>query len=490
MSRIFANALDCRRLLLAVALAAVTALGFAAQADASQVAAVQAHFMWSKYDHADIVRQMDQAKSMGAGMLRVDVGWSSIEEEGKGQFSSYHLEKLDDVVDQANARGLKLLLTFWQTPCWASSAPASLKQDCSGSWWDRDVQLYPPNNPQDYADALAVLVRRYGDRVAAWEIWNEPNQDDYLKGDDPKGSYAALVRAAYPAAKAADPTTTIVAGSLADADFKWTKALYDRGVKGYFDAWSVHPYSADRSPLDPVGPDYAQNSFVRGVPAVRDAMLSNGDDKPLWLTEFGWSTCNVRDGEPWENCVDPSVQARYLSQAFERMRSWSYVQVGVWFNVEDTGNNDGSRIDNYGLLSSDGRPKPAVSAFRSAASDLDQSLPPGPAPDAATDTTGDTGSGDSAAPPVDRIRLTLRRRGGNVYATGHAPPRVRVQLLAYRYNARRHKFSVKPSYRSRVRADRDGNFLRRLPARLRNGRWRVLARTKTHAVRPASHRLG
>jgi hypothetical protein len=42
---------------------------------------------------------------------------------------------------------------------------------------------------------------------------------------------------------------------------------------------------------------------------------------------------NVRDEAAWRNCVDLDVQARYLREAYAKMREWSYVPVGVWFKL-------------------------------------------------------------------------------------------------------------------------------------------------------------
>ena len=72
-----------------------------------------------------------------------------------------------------------------------------------GAWWDRDVQRYAPVNARDYADALAFLDAPIRRPCGRWEIWNEPNSNTYFKSDDAPADYARIVRAAYPAAKAA-----------------------------------------------------------------------------------------------------------------------------------------------------------------------------------------------------------------------------------------------------------------------------------------------
>jgi hypothetical protein len=129
-------------------------------ASASQTAAVQAHLLWSQYDEADRERQLDRVKAAGVGMVRVDVGWASLEDAGKGRWNDWYLDKVDHVVHAAEERDIEVLFTFWETPCWASTAPASLKGGCEGAWWDRDVQRYPPANADDYADALAFTPTR------------------------------------------------------------------------------------------------------------------------------------------------------------------------------------------------------------------------------------------------------------------------------------------------------------------------------------------
>lgn len=138
------------------------------------------------------------------------------------------------------------------------------------------------------------------------------------------------------------------------------------GVKNRFDGWAIHPCSGDNSPLDRT--PSTENSFIRGVPAVREVLVENGDAEPLWLTEFGWSTCTVRNsGEDWRNCVDERTQAEYLRLAYEQMEKWPYVEAGIWFNLQDWDRDPAERVLHYGLLDYDGNPKLSYAAFASVA---------------------------------------------------------------------------------------------------------------------------
>lgn len=360
----------------AVALAlagAVLALAGARGAAAAEPG-VQAHLLWSEisseltdFSSTSMHRQLNLAKAAGARYVRVDVGWSTLEARGDGAINDRYLARIDRLVRQASARDLELIFTFWTTPCWASSAPARVKRRCRGEWWERDVERYPPEHVSDYADALRFLVKRYRGEVAAWEVWNEPNLRDFFRTREPVTEYARLLKAAYPAAKRAHRGSTVIGGSLAGADADFTRALFGHSVRNRFDAWSIHPYSGDRSPLHPGFGSDVRNSFIRGVPAVRRVLERRGDPEPLWLTEFGWSTCSVRDGESWQNCVSETTQAQYLRLAFEQTTEWAYVDVGVWFNLQDTAADPRARIAHYGLLGYDGSPKPAYGAFAASA---------------------------------------------------------------------------------------------------------------------------
>ena len=442
--------------------AAVVLSVAAAPAAAAPTAGVHAHLLWNGVSSDDVKRELDVIKSSGAGVVRVDVGWSSLEQDGKGKINSWYLKKIDTVVAEAEARGLRLLLTFWETPCWASTAPSSVKQNCEGSWWSRDVQRYPPRDASEYANALAFLVDRYGSRVAAWEVWNEPNLQDFFKSDNPVRDYAALVRAAYPAAKRAHPNAQVIAGALADADFEFTDALFRHGIKDKFDAYSIHPYSGDRSPLDRNEDKYIRYSFVRGVPKVRETLQRNGDAEPLWLTEFGWSTCNVRGQESYKNCVSESTQANYLTKAFSEMATWSYVDAGIVYNHRDRSTDMGDRVDNYGLLRYSGSKKPSFTAFKASATALRSAEPLEP-----------SRSGG------DRPELTLEAKATNdgIVARGSTSPKLAVRIRAYRYSRAHDRFAQRPAHDFRVTARSSGRYrgLIRKSA-LRRGLWKVKAK--------------
>jgi len=185
-----------------------------------------------------------------------------------------------------------------------------------------------------------------------------------------------------------------------------------------------------------------KKSFARGVPKVRETLVRHGERKPIWLTEFGWSTCSTRGAEAWENCVSPSVQASYLRRAFRKMRDWSYVPVGVTFNLEDTSGDRGERLDNYGLLRRDGSPKPAYRAL--------------------TDGARVLGSRTRARAATKQLTVRFLRRGGHAWVTGRLPVGRTVRVKLHRWKTSAPRFSRRISYNRLIRVQQNGRFHHRI----------------------------
>lgn len=358
-------------LLLGVALSAVVALamlGRGTEAGEPMRHGVQLHPLWGDSSVADFDRELDMAKSAGVDTVRVDLSWSSLETAGKGRYSEGYVAKADTFFEHAQKRGVKVIATLWSTPCWASAAPASLKRGCTGKWWERGVHLYAPAKPGDYADAAEWVTRRWGDRMEALEVWNEPNLPISLRSSDPVGTYASILKAAYPRIKAANPNLTVLGGALAFSDGDFLAALYEHGIKGSYDGLSYHPYGEDRDPTRPGRPSEKKYSYQLGSRWIRDVMVAHGDDgADMWQTEVGFSTCTIGTSR-W--CVTESQQTRYTAALFRIAREkMPYVKAVIVYNLRNKGIDRGGREDQFGLLNRDFTPKPAYRGLRQALSE-------------------------------------------------------------------------------------------------------------------------
>ncbi|HEV2998550.1 MAG TPA: hypothetical protein VGX16_05540 [Solirubrobacteraceae bacterium] len=336
---------------------------------------------------AQVDADLATASALHARVVRTYVPWSALQPHGPGSFDPRALAFLDRLTADASARGIGVIMIVDSTPCWASSAPAELLRACA-SGRPEGANAWPPRDPGDYANAMALLARRYGPTLAALEVWNEPDQanEDYLAGPEKPERYAALLRAAYPAIKQADPAVPVLAGSLVGSNGVFLHALYAAGIQGYYDGLSVHFY----------------NLLLGSLRAIHETQLAAGDHTPLWLDEFGWPSCWPRlQIEQEQGCVTPGVQARNIADTIRSLARTPWVAAEVLYKLHS------SSAEDFGLTdASTARGKPAFAALaRALASPF-------------------------GAP--SRVVLHLRRRRGRVIASGSGPVGDYMRLEALR----------------------------------------------------------
>ncbi len=297
-------------------------------------------------------------KALGTRWVRMFVSWRALQPT-PGAIAPSALASYEQVFAQLPP-GTKVILDVVGTPQWETGSPE---------------EHMPPANPNDYAAFVGALAERFGTKVAAYEIWNEEDAPAWWVGAPDPTAYAQLLEATYPVVKAADPSATVVLGGLTGNDYQFLEGVYHAGAKGSFDAVAVHtdtacnklsPYEFLRGPEDRLVPD----SFLayREVHAV---MLANGDDKPIWMTELSWRTTEATCSEgAWAGQTAAGVseeqQATYLRQAYHCMAEDPYVQVALWFPLQD----EGAVVS--GLLRADGSHKPSFAAMRTYVKDGDQ----------------------------------------------------------------------------------------------------------------------
>ena len=294
-------------------------------------------------------RDVPELEALGAKVMRVEVPWSALEPRRAGQLDRAALAFTDRLLDEAAAAGIRVIMMVESTPCWASSAPVALLRRCNPSSSGR-ANAWPPRQPAAYAAFVAYLAQRYGRELVAMEIWNEPDESNqhYFAGPDKAARYAAILRAAYPAIKQVNPQVRVLAGAIVGSNGAFLRALYAAGIKGYYDGLAVHYYTLTLGALR----------------AIHEVQLANGDDTPLWLDEFGWSSCWPRVKLQEEQaCVTQRVQAANVTSVFRALRRAPYVAAAVLYKLRDSSDED------FGLVSASGRRKPAFAALARAIAD-------------------------------------------------------------------------------------------------------------------------
>jgi polysaccharide biosynthesis protein PslG len=279
---------------------------------------------------------------MGAGSVRLDVGWTNVE-PGDGMWDESYLTRLKRYIDAVKAAKMDVLVVFQASPAWAT---ANGKSEA------------PPRDPSRFGRAIGELAKRLKGSVAAYEIWNEADSRDFFTGTTDE--YVRLLQAAYPAVHAADPTALVVLSGPSSVDAEWLRSLYRSGAKGFFDIAAVHPYP---SPADmPPDNSIASRFSFEWLPRFREVMTENGDSSPVWITEIGWSAhANTGSEFPWERGVTEEQQAAYSRRVLSKtVESFPWITRIYFYNARDRVDQNVHQA-NFGLLRRDLSPKPVYS---------------------------------------------------------------------------------------------------------------------------------
>jgi hypothetical protein len=294
-------------------------------------------------------RTADMMKDVGAGWTRVVISWHDME-PNQGSYSSSLLSATDNAVNLSQARGIHVLINFVDAPTWATGSSANST---------------PPRNNADFAHFVSDMVTRYRGKAEGYEIWNEQNTNRFWSTGVNAGQYANLLKDSYGAVKAADPAAKVVFGGLARNDYNFVNDAYSAvpNLGSYYDVMATHPYpdwSLNGAPDQTLrnGDGRIGIQSFNGYREVRQVMLGHGDDKPIWFTEFGWST--------WSGGVSQATQAAYTTLAMKCVEQDPYVQIAFLYNLRNNywANNADTWDDQLGITNVDFSQKLAYSAFK------------------------------------------------------------------------------------------------------------------------------
>ena len=156
-------------------------------------------FMWWQPDLVE--PDLAVVDKMGFGWVKQKFAWREIEGLEKGEFDWYRPDRIVDKVEKAD---LNLIVRLDQQPFW-SEPEDNIFQDNG-----------PPADMQDFGDFCGAVAERFQGRIAAYQVWNEPNLSREWGDRSPNPSeYVALLKACYEAIKKADPEAIVISAGLA-----------------------------------------------------------------------------------------------------------------------------------------------------------------------------------------------------------------------------------------------------------------------------------
>jgi hypothetical protein len=320
----------------------------------------------------DLDQTLSWAQGTGVGWIKQQVEWTNIEH----QPGEYDWRELDRIVDKVNGYGFKLMLSVNHAPAWTRTDP---------------LEYGPPHDPAEFGRFMGVVAARYPGRVAAYELWNEPNLRREWRGEPLDAAlFVALIRAGSLAIRAADPSADLISGAPAVTgindgetavdDRVYLQGMVAAGVGDWVDGIGVHPYGFANPPQERwddsshYAPSHNNHPsfFFRDTLEDYRAILTGGGlgSVPLWVTEFGWPSIaglGTVDTTGWEYARDvtEAQQADYTVQGFQMGRALESIGPMILWNLNIATIWGGERPESaYSLLRPDGSYRPAYIALR------------------------------------------------------------------------------------------------------------------------------
>jgi hypothetical protein len=211
------------------------------------------------------------------GALRLwdnGTGWSQIE-LAKGEFK---WDNLEGALANAESKGMtEILYVLGTTPEWAATK-------INESDYPQPGAASAPANLEDWDSWVTAVVEKFGDRINAYQIWNEANLKNFYNGT-PK-QMAEMTKRAYDIIKANDPDALVVSASpstrLASAfDRFFPEYLAElKALNWPIDVVAIHTYP------DGAGDPVARGALIEKAQAALTA--AGAPDLPLWDTELNY----------------------------------------------------------------------------------------------------------------------------------------------------------------------------------------------------------
>jgi hypothetical protein len=272
--------------------------------------------------HCGPPEHLRRFSDIGIRWHRIDIDWEHIESaQGNRDWGG-----LDAVVDTALERNLSLLGVIAYTPGWATANPTEAPQT-------RRARM--PSDPSHYLAFVEAVVGRYGDKLKALSVWNEPNLAQFYRGT--REDYLTkllvpalrLIRQRAPHIVLAGPDLSSSPGAKPS---EWLSQVLD-AAGDLLDVITHHQYDGGDTP----------QGRAAALVKLRDLIVQKGfGDRPLWVTETGWMVKRDDEGE-FRN------QARLLTAMMAEMQQRNeWWHKTFWYDSHGVG---------WGLLEADGRPR-------------------------------------------------------------------------------------------------------------------------------------
>ncbi len=299
---------------------------------------IQLHY---NFDVDGWEHSLQQIRPLRLGWVKVQAAWKWLQPNHQDQFDqNFRLFQLH--VQKADKYGFQVMISIVKAPDWSRHANRS--------------EDGPPDDLNQFAKFIRILLEKVGPYVDAIEVWNEPNLRREWTGNRQisGSSYMELFRVAYDTIRAYSPSITVVTAGLAPTgnhsgvsvdDRAFLRQMYQAGLARYADVKvGIHPYSWGNPPdflccdnVEGQGwDDQPQFFFLQTIRNYAGIIDANRDNAQMWVTEFGWATWEdypTEAPDPWMAYNSAQDQMDYTLRAFQIGQQRADIGVMILWNL-------------------------------------------------------------------------------------------------------------------------------------------------------------
>lgn len=253
--------------------------------------------------------------------------------------------ELDRRIELVESWGGRPLLVLGLTPQWAALDPEA----GDPRWGAGSASV--PGDIRAWSVYVRAVANRYGDRIGAYEIWNEANLKTFWNASaielaEMTGVAYEIIKTHSPNAVVLAPsvTTRLSSGARFTTDFiTGLSFLEDRQAAIPFDAWTIHSYPAGNAGvsfdgtckadpvageepddcIDGVSPKLAAQQRTKDIRLWQQAVVEAGGaqspllDLPIWDTEvnYGLPGPGIIPGVSWRQGWDELLMSYTLGDS-------------------------------------------------------------------------------------------------------------------------------------------------------------------------------
>ncbi|HEX2948727.1 MAG TPA: beta-galactosidase [Armatimonadota bacterium] len=265
----------------------------------------------------------------GAKTMRVDIGqWGHIEP----QDNQWNWSVVDSMVDRYAKQGIELdlMMSPYDAAKWA--------------WVDEQNHVC---KLESWDDFVAIIAKRYNNRIRFWEIGNEPD----LMRNVTDTLYLSWMERAYREIKQVNPQMQVLTGGFALASYVshpgQTKDFFPHVVQqgqANYDILAMHLHGSF--------PNF-QREVDGYLAQIRNSLRPS---KPLWFNETAVTSANSTERMQSETLVK------------KLMFAWARGAMGYqWYDLRNDGYDPKYGEHNFGMVTNDFYPKAAYPAFNTLA---------------------------------------------------------------------------------------------------------------------------